>query len=97
MLPARLNAPYLVRPSRSGGAGPLAPPPNARASLSHAARTAAVPPQVCYMPFASMANGEGPEAVGAVATTGAKEKEASQTAETAEAPSEARVVCKVRL
>lgn len=50
---------------------------------------------VCYMPFASMANGEGPEAVGAVATTGAKEKEASQTAETAEAPSEARVVCKV--
>ena len=46
------------------------------------------------MPFASMARGEGAQAVGAVATTMAKD--ATPTAETAEAATAARVVCKVR-
>ena len=48
------------------------------------------------MPFASIASGEGAKAVDAVATTGAIAKDATPTAETAEATTAARVVCKVR-
>ena len=58
--------------------------------------TTTLPPQVCYLPFASMARGEAADAVGAVTTTGAMAQGATPTAETAEAPSAARVVCKVR-
>lgn len=53
------------------------------------------PCPICYVPFASMASGEGPGVAGAVATTDAMAKGATATAETAEAPSAARVVCKV--
>ena len=93
--PARLHAPCLVRPPRPGGTGQLAPPPNACEPL-RAARSTTVPPQVCYLPFASMARGEGAGAVGAVTTTGAMAQGATPTAETAEATTAARVVCKVR-
>lgn len=95
VLLARLHVPYLVRPPRPGGTGQLDPPPNACQPM-RAARTAAAPPQICYVPFASMASGEGPGVAGAVATTDAMAKGATATAETAEAPSAARVVCKVR-
>ena len=61
---------WAVRRSTTGGTGQLAPPTIVCQPL-RAARTASVPPQVCYMPFASMARGEGAQAVGAVATTGA--------------------------
>ena len=93
--PARLHAACLVRPPRPGGTGQLAPPTIVCQPL-RAARTASVPPQVCYMPFASMARGEGAQAVGAVATTGAMAEDATPTAETSEAATAARVVCKVR-